>query len=280
MISLFPLESAGYANRGEAYYKMGQEEKALHDLTMVSLLEAPNQSIPERVQQLLSQLESAIGSRLARAELARRARDGDFVPFFPFFHFQKLPPPTKAACISRLAFYTSERSDAYNPDHLDLVTLTKRISDFDATASPAVSLGDLYLMRGGLLKSEKMFAHAAEDFAKACDPSSGCSQRFNAELERATFRCLCGDNAGARSLFAELATMEEPGANPNWRNFYAKYATCLVSVDMKEALRVSAEAVTKYPSEAEMHLVRGFVLQSSGSTEEAMKVEKGGGNEG
>ena len=59
MISLVPLESAGYANRGEAYYKMGQEEKALHDLTMVSLLEAEKQSIPERVQQLLSQQQLA-----------------------------------------------------------------------------------------------------------------------------------------------------------------------------------------------------------------------------
>lgn len=278
MISLFPLESAGYANRGEAYYKMGQEEKALHDLTMVSLLEAPKQSIPERVQQLLSQLETSIGSRLARAELARRARDGDFVLFFPFPHFQKLPPPTKAACISRLAFYSSERSDAYNPDHLDLVTLTKRISDF-ASSSSSTSLGDLYLMRGGLLKSEKMFVHAAEDFAKACDPSSGCSQRFNALLETATFRCLCGDNAGARAVFAELATMKEPGDDPNWLNFYAKYATCLVSVDMTEALRVSEEAVAKYPSEAEMHLVRGFVLQSAGNTTEAMKVCARGENE-
>lgn len=277
MVSLFPLESAGYANRGEAYYKMGQEEKALHDLTMVSLLEAEKQSIPERVQQLLSQLETSIGSRLARAELARRARDGDFVAFSSPFHSKKLPPPTKAACISRLAFYSSERSAAYNPDHLDLVTLTKRISDFSAGSSP--SLGDLYLMRGGLLKSEKMFLHAAEDFAKAAEPASGCSQPFNALLETATFRCLCGDNAGARALFAELATMAAPGSEPNWENFYAKYATCLVSLDMKEALRVSGAAVEKFPSSAEMRLVRGFVLQSAGNTAEAMRVGKEGESE-
>ena len=277
MVSLFPLESAGYANRGDAYYKMGQEEKALHDLTMVSLLEAEKQSIPERVQQLLSQLETSIGSRLARAELARRARDGDFVAFSSPFHSKKLPPPTKAACISRLAFYSSERSAAYNPDHLDLVTLTKRISDFSAGSSP--SLGDLYLMRGGLLKSEKMFLHAAEDFAKAAEPASGCSQPFNALLETATFRCLCGDNAGARALFAELATMAAPGFEPNWENFYAKYATCLVSLDMKEALRVSGAAVEKFPSSAEMRLVRGFVLQSAGNTAEAMRVGKEGESE-
>ena len=157
---------------------------------------------------------------------------------------------------------------------MDLVTLTKRIADFDAQ-SGSTPLGDLYLMRGGLLKSEKLFAHAAEDFAKACDPTTHCSQRFNALLETATFRCLCGDNAGARGLFAELATMAQPGANPNWVNFYAKYATCLVSVDMQEALRVSAEAVAKFPSEAEIRLVRGFVLQSSGDTAEAMKVSNG-----
>ena len=86
VISLFPLDSKGYINRGEAYAKRGEEEKALRDLTIVSLLEAKNQSLPERVQQLISELETSIGSRLAKTEMTRRSRDPLYKP----------PTPSKA----------------------------------------------------------------------------------------------------------------------------------------------------------------------------------------
>ena len=80
-------------------------------------------------------------------------------------------------------------------------------------------------------------------------------------------------------MFSELATMAAPLFEPKWENFYAKYATCRVSLDMQEALRVSGAAVEKFPSSAAMRLVRGFVLQSAGHTAEAMRVGKEGESE-
>ena len=85
MIALAPFESLGYINRGEAYIKLGQEEKALQDLTLASLLEPNTQSLPERLQTMLSQLESSIGNRLAKEELANREKTNSYV--LGFLHF-------------------------------------------------------------------------------------------------------------------------------------------------------------------------------------------------
>lgn len=78
-IALTPLDSIGYINRGEAYMKMGQEDKALQDLTLASLIEANAKNQPEKLQTMLSQLEASIGNRLAKEELARRATNGAYV---------------------------------------------------------------------------------------------------------------------------------------------------------------------------------------------------------
>ena len=245
---------------------MGQEEKALHDLTMVSLLEASSQSIPERVQQLLSQLETSVGSRLARVELARRARDGDFVTFYRFSHFQKLPPPTKAACISRLAFYTSERSDAYNPDHLSIEELTRRIEHYPEEGEKKTK-GDLLLMRGGQLKSEKRYNEAFEDFKQAADATNACSDLAAATLEKATFLNLCGDVSGARPLFESLYTEGDRSVN-----LLVKYASCLLELEDEKHKAVFDEAVTCNPTASDGYFHRGQMYFLENNVEKSMAV--------
>ena len=273
VIALSPFESIGYINRGEAYIKLGQEEKALQDLTMASLLEVSNQSLPERLQTMLTQLESSIGNRLAKEELAQREKTNTYVRFLFFAcNCQLYPTPSKTTCISRLAFYASERSEEYNSLHLDLIGLTNKIRDCIAGTDTSVPLGDLYLMRGGYLKANQMFARAAEDFEKAADASNQCSQRFNALLEKATYLCLQGNNRGAKVIFEEMEKLEERGSNPNLVNFYSKYATCLVSVDLVEAIRVSTDMMKRFPDLAETHLVHGYVAQTSGNTILAVDV--------
>ena len=262
VISLFPLDSKGYINRGEAYAKRGEEEKALRDLTIVSLLEAKNQSLPERVQQLISELETSIGSRLAKTEMTRRSRDPLYKP----------PTPSKATCISRLAFYGSERSATYNAFNMDLKVLTELINSEGPTPNLVFSKGDLYLMRGGILKKSQMFKRAAEDFAMAAKPEMQCSQLFNALLETATWLYLCGENRKAGEVFAKMETLQERGVQANWLNFYSKYACCMVPVDAEAAIRLADIEVEKFPKEAEAHLVRGYVAQTVGNTLQAVKV--------
>ena len=171
-----------------------------------------------------------------------------------------------------MAFYASETAEEYNSLHLDLVDLTNKIRDCIAGIDTSISLGDLYLMRGGYLKANLMFARAAEDFEKAAEASNHCSQRFNALLEKATYLCLQGNNRGAKVIFEEMEKMEEKGSNPNLVNFYSKYATCLVSVDLVEAVRISSDMKKMFPDLAETHLVHGYVAQTSGNTILAVDV--------
>ena len=229
---------------------------------MVSLLEAKNQSLPDRVQELISKLETSIGSRLAKAELSRRSRDPLYKP----------PVPSKATCISRLAFYGSERSAAYNAFNMDLKALTELITSEEPSPNLVFSKGDLYLMRGGILKHSQMFKRAAEDFAMAALPEMQCSQLFNAMLETATWLYLNGENRKAGEIFAKMETMEDRGVQVNWLNFYSKYACCMVPVDVKEAIRLADVEVEKFPNEAEAHLVRGYVAQTVGNTLQAVNV--------
>lgn len=156
--------------------------------------------------------------------------------------------------------------------------LTNQIQACIAGTNTSVSLGDLYLMRGGYLKSHQMFVRAAEDFERAANPAHHCSQLFNALLEKATYFCLQGNNQAAAKIFAEMHAMgeKERGENPNLVNFYSKYATCLVSVDLKEAIRIATEMVQLFPELAETHLVYGYVAQTSGNTILAVDVSSDG----
>ena len=84
-----PFESIGYINRGEAYMKLGQEEKALQDLTLASLLEPNIQSLPERLQTMLTQLETSIGNRMAKEELANRDKTNTYVRIYIIIKYHR-----------------------------------------------------------------------------------------------------------------------------------------------------------------------------------------------
>lgn len=78
-ISLFPLDAKCYFERGNAYVSIGQDEKALHDLTMYTLLVTDYSQIPESLNNTCSKLQQAIGIHLASIEIERRKKDPSYV---------------------------------------------------------------------------------------------------------------------------------------------------------------------------------------------------------
>ena len=78
-ISLFPLDAKCYFERGNAYVSIGQDEKALHDLTMYTLLVTDYSQIPESLNNTCSKLQQAIGIHLASIEMERRKKDPSYV---------------------------------------------------------------------------------------------------------------------------------------------------------------------------------------------------------
>lgn len=59
--------------------KKDQEEKALHDYTMYTLLEADFSKIPDAVHDAMMNIQKIIGMRLASEEIQRRKKDPSYV---------------------------------------------------------------------------------------------------------------------------------------------------------------------------------------------------------
>lgn len=78
-IKLFPLDPSGYYERGNIYVSIGQDEKALHDFTMYTLLITDYNKIPESLTTLTTKLQKSIGIQLASVEMERRKKDPSYV---------------------------------------------------------------------------------------------------------------------------------------------------------------------------------------------------------
>ena len=59
--------------------KKDQEEKALHDYTMYTLLETDFSKIPDAVHDAMMNIQKIIGMRLASEEIQRRKKDSSYV---------------------------------------------------------------------------------------------------------------------------------------------------------------------------------------------------------
>lgn len=59
--------------------KKEQEEKALHDYTMYTLLEADFTKIPDSIHDAMMNIQKSIGFKLAAEEVQRRKKDPSYV---------------------------------------------------------------------------------------------------------------------------------------------------------------------------------------------------------
>lgn len=183
-------------------------------------------------------------------------------PFPPRNHFKTF-----------FGYFLSEKDNAYNENNWSLVELTEKINAFKENAENAYSLGDLYLMRGGMLKAAGCYKEAFADFKSACEETNHCKDIFDAKLECATFHTLLGENEEADALFKDLLDNgAKMSPNPNWINFYAKYSTSLVSSDQKAAMDLATKAAELYPNDPDIHLARGSVAYMCHNPTEAIAV--------
>ena len=114
------------------------------DFSYCYLLDIVSQGDMQPTPEGMDALIQVLGKKDVEKEMERRRTDPTYVPTLPSKQF--------------IAFYfstvLSEKSDAYNPDHLSIEELTRRIEHFPEEGETKTK-GDLYLMRGGQLKSEK-----------------------------------------------------------------------------------------------------------------------------
>ena len=59
--------------------KKEQEEKALHDYTMYTLLEADFTKIPDSIHDAMMNIQKSIGFKLVAEEVQRRKKDPNYV---------------------------------------------------------------------------------------------------------------------------------------------------------------------------------------------------------
>ena len=183
------------------------------------------------------------------------------------------PFPPKSHFKTFFGYFVSEKDNEYNVHNWSLVELTEKINSFSPDTDTQYSLGDLHLMRGGMLKAAGCYKEAFNDFKSACDEANQCHDMFDAKLECATFYTLLGENEKADALFKDLLDNgSQMSPNPNWINFYAKYSTSLVSSDQKAAMELASKAVELYPTDPDVHLARGSVAYMCHNHEEAIKV--------
>ena len=83
-IHLLPLDASAYYERGNIYVTIGQDEKALHDFTLYTMLITDYKQIPESLHVKTDSLQKAIGFQLASVEMDRRKKDPSYVSFLQF----------------------------------------------------------------------------------------------------------------------------------------------------------------------------------------------------
>ena len=273
-ISLFPLDAKCYFDRGNAYVSIGQDEKALHDLTMYTLLVTDYSQIPESLNNTCSKLQQAIGIHLASIEMERRKKDPSYVVIkIRIIMKQVAPFPPNSHFNPFFGYFKSEKKDEYNFNHYTLVELTKCINQYNPEEKNEYSVGDYYLMRGGLLKKAGYYKEAMNDFMNAAKEENQCKDLFDAKLEYATFLTLLNQYDQAIPIYEELLKNGENLAEqPNWVNFYAKYITALANIKPQEAIELADKAVALYPNERDTHIARGCVAYQTKNMIQAIDV--------
>ena len=86
-IYLFPLDASAYYERANIYVAIGQDEKALHDFTLYTMLITDYKQMPESLSEKTDKLQKAIGFHLASVEMERRKKDPSYVFFLFLFLF-------------------------------------------------------------------------------------------------------------------------------------------------------------------------------------------------
>lgn len=228
-----------YLARAALYKTQHALESALRDFSFAYLLETIHSGDLQPTPQDFEVVVQELSALHCQAEIDRRYASG-----FAF----SLP----SAQFMSLYFLTlrSERSAQYNTLKLSEEELTRRI---DANCEENATLGDLFLMRGGLRKSQGAFEAAYSDFCEAAKAERRCSDRNHALLEQATFLTLSGDQKAARAIFESLL---EGGLREV--NLYVKLASALLEVgEETRAHSLFDEAVAKFPKEVDSWFHRG-----------------------
>ena len=153
------------------------------------------------------------------------------------------------------------------------LTPTSPIDSDSAASEEAYTLGDYYLMRGGLLKKACYYKEAMNDFMNASNPTNRCHDLFGAKLEYATFLTLLNRYDEAMVLFEELLEKGDSlSQQPNWINFYAKYVTALTNTDTQKAKELADKIVQMYPDERDIHIAKGSVYYQLKDNAQAIEV--------
>ena len=238
---------------------LDKPEAAMADFSYCYLLDIVSQGDMQPTPEGMDALIQVLGKKDVEKEMERRRTDPTYVPTLPSKQF--------------IAFYfstvLSEKSDAYNSDHLSIEELTRRIEHFPEEGETKTK-GDLYLMRGGQLKSEKRYNEAFEDFKQAADKANECSDLSAALLEKATFLNLCGDVSGARPLFESLYNEGNRSVN-----LLVKYASCLLELEDEKHKAVFDEAVACNPTASDGYFHRGQMYFLENDVEKSMAVGSG-----
>ena len=146
-------------------------------------------------------------------------------------------------------------------------------NDNTNTTEDAYTLGDYYLMRGGLLKKACYYKEAMNDFKNASNPANRCHDLFGAKLEYATFLTLLTQYDEAMAIFEELLEKGDSlSQQPNWINFYAKYVTALTNTNTQKAKELADKIVQMYPNERDIHIAKGSVYYQLKNNAQAIEV--------
>ena len=250
-IELDPKYRRAYMARAGLYKAQGDLENSLRDFSFEYLLETIEAGDLQPTPQDFEAVVQELAARHCQDEIDRR-----YASSFAF----SLP----SAQFMKLYFLTlrSERAAQYNTLKLSEEELSKRI---EAGAEAEPSLGDLYLMRGGLRKSKGAFEAAYADFCEAAKEEAKCSDRSHALLEKATFLTLSGDQKEARKIFEALFDegMREV-------NLLVKFASCLLELgDETRAHALFDEAVSANPKEVDAWFHRGQMRLIEGDLKRA-----------
>ena len=248
-----------YIARAYIELDLKRYEEALSDFSYSFMLEAVKQPDNQQLPEGMNECIQILAERDIQKEIERRQTDPEY----------QYTLPSKSYISFYFSSILSEKSDELNPEGFTEDSLTCRIEKFPEEGETKTK-GDLLLMRGGLLKSEKRYVQAFEDFKAAADPVNGCTDLNQAKMEKATFLCLCG-------CIKEACEIAEELYNASYRsvNMLVKYASWLQELNDPRKDTIFDEAIRLFPKEVDGYFQRGQKYYLAGEYEKSCRVGDG-----
>ena len=250
-IELDPKYTRAYKARGSLYQSQHELEEAIRDFSFAYLLDTVNAGDIQPTSDSFDTVIQELADRHAKEEVDRRSTSD--------FHFSL---PSKQFLSFYFSTFLSEKSTQYNTVGLTEEECTERITHHSSV--DALTLGDLYLIRGGIRKARAAYVDAYDDFCAASEEANHCSDLRHALLEKATFVYLSGDARRALPLFSSLV---EQGMSEV--NLHVKYASCLLELEDDRNKAIFDEAVDRFPQECDAWFHRGQMRLIGGDVDGA-----------